>query len=167
MIGRTKPEISVTPPRRDRNCEARVTDPYLLKRKPPGTSVCPDCGVLFLKGRWQWGQAPDQAATHRCPACQRTQDQVPAGVLVATGAFLAAHRQEILHLIRNQEARAKAERPLERIMDVRFEEGSLVVRYTDAHLARGTGDALRKAYQGELAFSHTDKDDVLRINWQR
>lgn len=167
MTGHRKPDDHIHQPRRDRMFEEHVQDPYQARGKPPEPCVCPDCGVLFHKGRWQWGDAPADAQAHRCPACQRSHDRVPAGILTLSGDFFDAHREEILHLIHNQEAKEKAEHPLERIMDSREEGDALVVTYTGIHLCRGTGEALHHAYQGELDFQHTDKDDVLRVSWQR
>ena len=167
MTGRHKKDDPSHQPRRDRMYEEHVQDPYQSRGKPPEPCVCPDCGVLFHKGRWQWGEAPADAHPHRCPACQRCHDRVPASILTLSGDFFAEHRDEIMNLIHNHETKEKADRPLERIMDSSEEGGELVIRFTGAHLARGTGEALHHAYQGELDYQHTDKDDVMRVTWRR
>lgn len=167
MTGRHKTTDPMHQPRRDRMYEEHVQDPYLARGKPPEPSACPDCGAVFHKGRWQWGEAPGKAHAHRCPACQRIHDRVPAGELILEGDFFTAHRDEILHLIRNIETREKAERPLERIMDSRDEEGRHVIRFTSQHITRGAGDAVHHAYQGDLDLKYTDKDGVVRVTWRR
>jgi hypothetical protein len=40
----------------------------------------------------------------RCPACRRTDDHYPAGILTISGAFAAAHDEEIRSLARHVEA---------------------------------------------------------------
>lgn len=156
-------------PRRDSNYEPHRLDPYHERMKLAEPTVCPDCAAIYHGGRWQWGTAPDAAAAHRCPACSRIQDGVPAARLSLRGGFFHAHRDEIMQLVRNFEAREKTEHPLERIMDIEedSEQEAVVVSFTGIHLARGTGEALRHAYQGEFSYSFTDRDDVFYGSWER
>ena len=44
--------------KKDRSVRARKHDPYKGKGKLPEPSVCPQCKVLYHKGRWTWGPAP-------------------------------------------------------------------------------------------------------------
>jgi hypothetical protein len=163
-----KPTDDRHPGRRDRLIREREHDPYRQGEKPPEPTRCPDCGAVFHAGRWQWIPAPDGAHEAACPACRRVREKLPAGELTLAGPFLAAHRDEILHLVRNVEARQKAEHPLDRIMDVLPEgEDALRVTFTEAHLARGAGEAVHNAYQGELDFQYTDEDCALRVHWRR
>jgi hypothetical protein len=102
-----------------------------------------------------------------CPACRRIEDKVPAAFLELSGDFLAEHRDEILNLIRNLEAREKAEHPLKRLMAITESEDGLSVTFTDAHLARGAGEAIHHAYEGELDYEYTKEDTMLRVSWTR
>ena len=108
-----------------------------------------------------------EAEQHLCPACWRTRDRMPAGELTLGGAFFADHRQEILNLIHHAESEARAEHPLERIMEIEEREERTVITFTDAHLVHGIGEALRHAYQGELDSRYTDEDTLLRVSWSR
>lgn len=38
---------------------------------------------------------------------------------------------------------------------------------TGIHLARRLGEALAKAYKGELSFHYADAEDTIRVSWQR
>lgn len=167
MTGRRKRGNHIHQPRRDRMDEERVSDPYRARGKWPEPTACPECGAIFHRGRWQWGAAPAAAEEHLCPACQRVRDRVPAGQLTLSGEFFQTHRDEILHLVRNTEAKARAEHPLERIMEIHDEADRSVVTFTDAHLVHGIGEALRHAYHGELESQYTDEGDLLRVSWSR
>ncbi len=167
MSGRRHSSDHVHQPRRDRMDAERVTDPYRTRGKWPEPTTCPECGATFHRGRWRWNVPAANAEEHLCPACRRVRDRVPAGRLSLSGDFFRTHRDEILHLVRNTESKARAEHPLERIMEIADEADRTVVTFTDAHLARGVGAALHHAYQGELESQYTDEGDLLRVSWRR
>lgn len=155
------------PVRRDRLLQENRHDPYQARHKLPEPTVCPDCGAVFHGGRWQWLARPAGAHEASCPACQRSRDRMPAGYVSVSGDFFDSHRDELLHLVRNEEARAKAEHPLKRILDIADENGGALVTTTDIHLARGIGEALHHAYQGELEYHYNEQENLLRVAWQR
>lgn len=151
--------------RRDQLLQEAVHDSYKTKGKLPDHTLCPDCGAVFHAGHWQWLAKPKEAHQAYCPACHRIRDHFPAGYVSLSGDFFAAHEQEILQMIRNHEVREKAEHPLQRIMDIEKTEHATMVTTTDIHLARGIGDALHHAYQGELEFHYNPEQNLLRVNW--
>jgi len=145
----------------------RNEDAYQSRGKYREPCLCTGCGAVFHKGRWQWGIAKEGAHRHLCPACQRVHDRVPAGILEIRGGFFAGHRQEIIGLIHNTEAREKAEHPLQRIMKLAVSEDGLIATCTDFHLTHRLGEALQNAYEGRLNSRYTDKDGVMRVTWTR
>jgi len=155
------------PIRRDRLPLETLMDSYKTKGKLAEPTVCPDCGAVFHAGRWQWLEKPKDAHQVSCPACHRVRDKFPAGYVSLAGKFLAAHEAEILQLIRHHETREKAGHPLQRIMDIEKTELGTLVTTTDIHLARGIGEALHHAYQGELEFHFSPEQNLLRVNWSR
>ena len=169
MTGRRKSDDYSHKPRRDSMYEEHVPDPYQARGKLPEPTVCPDCGAIYKKGRWLWGTASKDANKHRCPACSRIHDNAPAALLTLGGEFYQSHKDEILHLVRHTEEKEKAEHALERIMSIeQQDEGNCtVISYTGIHLAKGTGEALHHAYQGEFNYKHTDKNNILHARWQR
>lgn len=147
--------------------EERVKDPYRTREKWQEPSVCPDCSAIYHKGHWQWGAAPQGAHKHRCPACARIHDRVPAGFLTIEGPFFAQHKDEILHAVRNHETAEKARHALERIMGIEEDENGTTVQFTGVHLARATGEALHSAYKGDLHIDFSDEDGQIRVRWSR
>jgi NMD protein affecting ribosome stability and mRNA decay len=155
------------PVRRDRMVQETRHDAYQAKHKLPEPTVCPQCGAVFHEGRWQWLVRPAQAHEEMCPACHRIHDGYPAGFVTVEGSFFKQHREELLHLVRNEETRAKAEHPLKRIMQIEDKDDGILVTTTDIHLARGIGEALHHAYQGELEYHYNERENLLRVVWSR
>ncbi|GAB3542962.1 BCAM0308 family protein [Noviherbaspirillum agri] len=142
-------------------------DPYLDAHKPAGTAVCDGCGAAYREGAWHWEVRASDAAITSCPACRRVRDKRPAGYVTVAGRFLVEHHDDLVNLIRRVEAREKAEHPLKRIMAIRVENNTLLIETTDAHLARGIGEALERAYKGDLRFHYNKGDQILRVEWAR
>ncbi len=154
--------------RRDRLVEDTRHDPYRADQKFPDATKCPVCGAVYREGRWRWLEESQAAGESLCPACQRIEDQYPAGILELRGPFLAEHREEILNLLTNLEARERAEHPLKRLMEISpVGEAVLRVTTTDSHLARAMGEALQHAYQGALDYQYSEGENLIRASWQR
>lgn len=167
MTGPINFRTGFRPVRRDKLIQEHVHDTYKMRSKLPEPTVCPDCGAVFHKGHWQWLPRPENAHIHLCPACQRTRDKFPAGFVTLAGDFLARHRDEIFHLVRNHADKARRERPLERIMAIEEHDSEVLITTTDIHLARGIGEALESAYGGTLEFHYNEGQHLLRVHWER
>lgn len=151
--------------RHDRLLLEETGDAYQNQAKPAEPAICPQCNVVFHHGRWCWDEAPQQAHRTLCPACRRTNEHYPAGYVTLEGPFFMAHRDEILRLIHNLEQHEKQEHPLQRIMSLEKQDDGMLLTTTDVHLARGIGEAVHKAYQGDLEFHYNRDDHRLRVHW--
>ncbi|MFQ6537889.1 MULTISPECIES: BCAM0308 family protein [Aphanothece] len=156
-------------PRHDGMESGQHSDPYQQRRKPPQPSSCPDCQATFQQGRWSWEAPPAGAGSHRCPACERIRDRVPAGELSLEGSFLAAHAEEVMRLVNNTEQRIRQEHPLERLIDTSGDPagGAVLLRFTGIHATHGLGKALVKAFGGTLNAPYPDAGSPMRAHWQR
>ncbi len=153
--------------RGDRLIRERRHDSYEARGKLREPSVCSTCHAAFHEGRWQWRRCDEGAHPVVCPACQRTADEAPAGILTLSGDFHLKHREEILGLIRHTEKRAAKQHPLKRIMEISESGSEMQVTTCEANLARSLGDAIHNAYRGELDYHYPDGAGVLRVNWAR
>jgi hypothetical protein len=142
-------------------------DSYRATAKLHESMACPDCGAVYHNGRWTWDAAPPDARSHRCPACQHLKDGIPAGYVTMKGAFLDAHRAEVLALVQGCEAREKAEHPMQRIMAVSEAGGGVEVTTTDGHLARGIATALHDAFKGTVDVNFAKEENLVRATWER
>ena len=154
--------------RRDRLVKEKQHDSYREQGKWPEPTLCTTCGALFANGRWKWSEEPPLDPNKvNCPACQRIKDQYPAGTIELRSAFLQGHWQEISNLIRNEEKLEKGEHPLERIMAIEKGEDHALISTTGIHIARRIGEAVCRAYQGELTFTYGDGEKTIRVLWTR
>jgi hypothetical protein len=142
-------------------------DPYQAKGKYRAPTVCRACGAIFENGRWRWGDMPPGARMSTCPACARTRDDLPAGYINLSGAFFAAHRDELLRLVRHTAEQERAEHPLHRIMHVVEAPGQTVITTCDVHSARRIGEAIASAYKGDLDVRFGEGEYSVRVSWTR
>ncbi len=143
----------------------RILDPYQAQQKLSEPTVCRDCGALYHHGRWQWGRAPDGAQRALCPACRRIAEHLPAGLVTLHGAFWRQHREEIIGLLRHEEAAEKREHPLNRIIAIDETAEGLLVSTTDIHLPRRLGEALQRAFHGDLDMHFDEAGYFVRVDW--
>jgi hypothetical protein len=145
-----------------------LIDPYKRPAKLHEPTVCPQCRAVFHKGHWQWAPAPQGAEEMLCQACHRINDRYPAGIVTLTGPVVAAHKDEIVRLIRHQEEAEKPEHPLNRLIDIAAEAPDhLVVSTTDIHLPRRIGAAVTRAYHGAVDEHFDEGGYFIRVSWHR
>lgn len=141
--------------------------PELPELEVPAAERCPECGLPYGVGRFGWGGGVPGAHAERCSTCQRVHDEFPAGSVILRGAWYAAHRKEILRRVLASAERANAEHPSRRVVSVDPAGADVVVRTTDARLARRIGDALCEAYRGTLEYHYDHERNLLQIAWTR
>ena len=164
---RSKTHPAASQPRIDHVLDSMEKDVYGLKGKLSDPTACISCGAVYRKGRWTWAAAPADAEQTKCPACRRIADDYPAGIVTLSGDFAREHADEIRGLAHNLEEREKQEHPLKRIMGIDQQSDALLIKTTNARLARGIGEALQHAYRGELDYKFTETENVLRVAWKR
>jgi hypothetical protein len=69
--------------------------------------------------------------------------------------------------VKARETRAKEEHPLQRIMGVDTVADGVLVKTTDAHLARGIAMAIHEAFKGTLDMTYNKGENLLRATWKR
>lgn len=145
-----------------------IVDSYKQTGKLPDPAFCTQCGAVYERGRWHWKARPEAAQPLLCPACHRTNDHFPAGIITLTGEMIDTHKDEMIRLIRHQEAAEKSEHPLNRVMAIDDgTPGRLEISTTDIHLPRRIGDALEHAFNGKISEHFDDGGYFVRVNWHR
>ncbi len=167
MSGKGTSTIHPGQNRNDRLIQEFNHDPYHAKLKLKEPTACPQCRAVYEKGRWRWGQIPADVYETLCPACQRIHDKVPAAFLTLSGQFFSQHKDEIMNLAHNYIQREAKTHPLKRLMDCNDDNGIVHMTFTELHLARGIGEALEKAYEGDLNYQYNKGEFMLRVTWSR
>ena len=78
-----------------------------------------------------------------------------------------AHRAELVQLVRNEAEHERKEHPLHRIMQLDEEADRVWVSTTDIHLPHRIGEALKRAYDGELQIHYGHDEYSVRVHWRR
>ncbi len=152
----------------DRNIKERGHDPYSKGRKHAEGAYCPECHAVYQGGRWVWPEGPVSLGEPLlCSSCRRIRDDFPAGELYLSGKYLIKHKKEIENLIHKIAKEARERSPLKRMMDIKKKDQGLCVRLTDDHLARHIGDAIFRAYRGDLQLKYSDEQKFVRLYWHR
>ncbi|HQG32251.1 MAG TPA: BCAM0308 family protein [Deltaproteobacteria bacterium] len=154
--------------RLDKFIRPKSGDPYGKGRKYTEGMYCPACQALYHQGRWKWPRKGD-VFRHpcMCSACRRIRDRFPAGEVHISGKYFNAHKNEIMNLVQNVITEEEGRSPLKRVIDFTNEKGRLCISFTDDHLARRIGDALHKAYRGDLDVKYSDGERFVRLYWHR
>jgi len=149
-------------------------DPYIGRADPEELRICSECGAVYSGQRWYLKEQADPERLRNqpvhftvCPACRKIRDRDPGGIVHISGQFLQEHKQDILNLIHNENERARAVNPIERIMDVEMADATLDVLTTNEKLAQRIGRALHKAYDGSVAYKWSEDNKLVRVLWQR
>lgn len=142
-----------------------VHDAYHFRANWPKSAVCPQCNAVLQDGRWRWGTVAGYADHAICPACQRQHDRYPAGFVTLEGPFFNANSAEIMELVHEHERHERTLHPLKRIMAEEHGKDSVLLTTTDIFLARAIGEALHRAYQGELKLHYKLEDNRIQVHW--
>ena len=102
-----------------------------------------------------------------CPACQKIAAGYAEGIVTLSGSYLWKHEDEIKRILKNEEHKAIAKNPFERIIRRHQEDGKLVIETTEKKLAEHLGRVLHKSHQGELNISWSGDPDICRVSWER
>lgn len=146
-------------------------DPYLEQLPPGGTAQCSACGALYRNKRWQLaaqiGTTPTTGGKKQvlCPACRKTQDDYPNGVVTIHWPAERQARESMLNLVKNQEEWGRQGNPLERIISIEAKGDVLIVTTTNERLAQRIGRAIERAFHGKAVYHWSNGDKLVRVEW--
>jgi hypothetical protein len=146
-------------------------DTFLPRRSPKETIQCTGCGAFYHRRYWTLS-APTgfTPAVHLrpvyCPACRKSKEGRASGELYLLGLG-DKDRAEVLHLLRNEEAKAREKNPLERIMRLEQTVNNWKVVTTTEKLAQRLGRSVRKARGGKIAYKWSHNNKFVRVVWEK
>jgi NMD protein affecting ribosome stability and mRNA decay len=149
-------------------------DPYLPDAGLREPAICQSCQALYRHKRWQLEpemttelQNDPDVQWVTCPACQKTAEHYPEGIITLRGDYLWDHEYEIRNILQNEVERVMAKNPIARIMSMETEGDALVIETTEQKLAEHLGRALNRAHRGDLQVDWSGSPRVCRVSWER
>ncbi len=147
-----------------------LDDPYLMRKSYKEPTLCPRCGLVYRRRRWQKITDFDVASAverHKCPACRKEEDHYVMGIVYITGGFYRQRRNEIINMLRNEEEKEVYHNPLDRIMGIVEDEGGVKIETTSENLAVHFGRMLYHSYGGNVEYKFSDEQKLARVFWHR
>jgi hypothetical protein len=83
------------------------------------------------------------------------------------GDFAREHKEEMIRLARHQKEAEKKEHPLDRIISIEDDVQGIVINTTDIHPPRRIGDAVKRAFHGEIEDNFEKDGYFVRVIWTR
>ena len=148
-------------------------DPYLRQIIHEGLAVCKICGAVYNDKHWTLKEdfhvdlADKEPVEITCPACRKIHDNFAEGYVILQGDFLFEHKEEILNLIKNKEARSMRINPLHRIIETKERGGRIELTTTTEKLAQMIGRVLKKTYGGTVEYKWSADVKLARVIWSR
>ncbi len=140
-------------------------------------SICNKCHNIYHNKRWVHDNELYNSILKKkeeinytiCPACLKIETKFYNGVVELSGNFLFEHKSDILNLIRNTVERADYIDPLEKIENIEEDDKKKIITIytTSEDLAQRIGRNVEKAYNGDIDYSFSERDLLLRVYWKR
>ena len=153
------------------------SDAYKNSLSYKDMSVCKNCHNIYHNKRWvNDGELyksilkKKEAVNYTiCPACLKIKTKFYNGVVELSGDFLFEHKSDILNLINNTVEKADYIDPLEKIENIEENEKEKIIKIytTSEDLAQRIGRNIERAYKGEVDYSFSERDLLLRVYWKR
>lgn len=153
------------------------SDPYKNALAYKDMSVCKKCHSIYHNKRWVTDNELYNSILKKkeginytiCPACLKIETKYYNGVVELSGSFLSEHKSDILNLVKNTVERADYIDPLEKIENIEEDDEKNIVRIytTSEDLAQRIGRNIERAYKGDIEYSFSERDLLLRVYWKR
>jgi NMD protein affecting ribosome stability and mRNA decay len=153
---------------------ARSTDVYRPRSGAKEVSVCPDCRLIYRNKRWQMDEeeaakliSSERTTRLTCPACRRVADRNPAGIITLSGRYLEQNWDVIQNQIRHVVEKSETKNPLGRIMAMEQGTTGITITTTEDKIAQKIGREIFRAHKGDLIYSWSHEQQLVRVTWNR
>lgn len=140
--------------------------------KIEGPAICERCHAYLETDHWRYDeqryrvlQAASGVTTTLCPGCRRVERRLYEGEVTIAHPWTAVSKDEVLHIIHNEEARVRQQNPAARVALIEDHGDELYLLTTTQFLAARIGKALQKAHQGALTLSPLPRERFTRVRW--
>ncbi|MHB9024969.1 MAG: BCAM0308 family protein [Armatimonadota bacterium] len=138
-----------------------------------GPAICERCHAYLETDHWRYGEkrylelkAQPGIATTLCPGCTRAERRMYEGEVRIRSNWDAISKDDVVHLIHNEEHRERATNPTARVALMMEHDEELYLLTTTEFLAKRIGRELEKAYKGTLRLMHLPRERFTRVVWE-
>jgi len=139
-----------------------------------GLAICKRCRAIYQDKHWFFDEEMAKKLSRDknihlviCPGCQSIINRKVDGVVNLKSSLIKEHKDEILNLIHHEEEKEKQKNPISRIVEIESWMDEIIVKTTTQFLARRIGQAVDKAYNGNLEIQKAPREEFTRVNWTR
>lgn len=142
----------------------------------PGPAICTRCHAYLELDHWRYDEhryrelkAQPDISEILCPGCTRVERRIYEGEVTVQHRGDQAEKQTMLHLIHNEEARARVNNPSARIalLEDRDGDDTIYVLTTTKFLAKRIGRELQKAFHGIIKVDELPQERFTRVRWRQ
>ncbi len=133
--------------------------------EPDAQARCPRCGLPRAGARFGWGGGSAGAHAERCPACGQVHDEFPSGTVILSGEGFIERRKQVLEWMVTLAKTLDRDHPGKLIESIEQRGAEVLIRTSDAGVARRIGDALCKAFGGALEYRYPHPATMLNVEW--
>lgn len=157
-------------PQLRRGTEVKIKDSYIAREGPHEPTQCNVCQSVYHHKRWYLKDDPIALEILKepiemviCPACRKTGDHFPGGIVTIKGDDLSHSKDQMLHMIRNEEARAKQINPMEGIISIKDQGSSIEIHTINEKFAQKIGKEIKRAFKAAVSYHWTHGDKFVRV----
>lgn len=143
-----------------------------VQLKVASPAICSRCHSYLEQDHWRFGEQryrelKEQPETHvmLCPGCTRVERRLYEGEVTIHHQGNEEQKQDMIHLIHNEEARARITNPTARIALLEDREDELYLLTTTQFLAKRIARELQKAFRGQLKVDDLPRERFVRVRW--
>ncbi|MHB9132371.1 MAG: hypothetical protein ACYDBB_14970 [Armatimonadota bacterium] len=147
---------------------------YATHLEVPGPAICERCHSYLETDHWlydeqRYRELKVQSGIHvtLCPGCVRVERRLYEGEVTIRHQWDKVDKGDVMHLIHNEEARARVTNPSARVAILEDHGDELYVLTTTQFLAKRIGRQLYKAYRGALTVTPLLHERFTRVCWAR
>jgi hypothetical protein len=148
---------------------------YVKKEKEekphPVIVVCPVCGAIEAKKRWQWdGEVKESIRKEHslriCPGCEAIKNQWVEGEITLKNRIINLVPNQIEEMMKNIEERERHNDPRNRILKIKKTKTFWKVYTTSVYLAQRIGKELEKSFVSKVTYKFLREDKHVDVVWE-
>jgi len=142
-----------------------------LEKGHPVLVVCPVCGAIEEKKRWQWdGEVKESKRKEHtlriCPGCEAIENEWIEGEITLKNRIINLIPDQIEEMMRNMEEVERHDDPKNRIFKIKKNKSFWKVYTTSVYLAQRIGKELGKSFVSKVTYKFSRGEKYVVVTWE-